>query len=213
MKKYIVEFIGTYFLILLIGQVTIGTTDDVKQLAPFAVGIGLIALVYAGGHVSAAHYNPAVTLAMLVRGSCKIVDVAPYIAMQIAAAFSASFTVICLKADAMESVAAAELHTQKALLAEALGTFMLVWVILNVGTAKSLEGNQFYGVAIGATVTGMAFTLGSYSGAAFNPAVAVAACVMGLVTWTNLWIFLAANFGAGLLAAVVFRIVEGSNDD
>ncbi|MFK7820871.1 MAG: MIP/aquaporin family protein, partial [Planctomycetaceae bacterium] len=211
MKKYIVEFIGTFFLVLVIGNVvinppatgseeTIQLTTAIRNVTPpLAIGTVLIAVIFGGGHVSAAHYNPAVTLAALLRGSCAVRDVVPYIAMQIAAAATAGFTVIFLKGpEVMETVVALKLdNVPQVLVAEILGTFLLVWVILNVATAKGTEGNSFYGVAIGFTVTAMIYAFGSISGAVFNPAVAVGICMMGLASWNKIWIYLAANFVGG----------------
>jgi aquaporin Z len=226
MKKYIVEFIGTFFLILVIGNVviqppptgsedTVTLTNAIRQVTPpLAIGTALIAVIFGGGHVSAAHYNPAVTLAALLRGSCEPKDAVPYIAMQVAAAVTAAFTVMFFKGPAvMDTVVAMELDVPKALTAEVLGTFLLVWVILNVATAKGTKGNSFYGVAIGFTVTGMIYTFGEYSGAMFNPSVAIAACMMGLAAWKNIWIYFIANVVGGVLGAVVFKIVEGKDDD
>jgi aquaporin Z len=95
-----------------------------------------------------------------------------------------------------------------ALVAELVGTFALAYVVLNVATAKATSGNSYYGLAIGFTVTTMAFALGGISGGAFNPAVAVGITVMHLAKVSNLWIYLAANLAAGALAAFTFRFIN-----
>ena len=77
MNKYIVELIGTFFLVFTIGNVVI--EPGAGPLAPLAIGAALMVMVYAGGHISGAHYNPAVTLAILIRGKCDAKDVAPYV--------------------------------------------------------------------------------------------------------------------------------------
>src|SRR6185437_14766206 len=85
MNKYIAEFIGTFFLVLTIGCTVIGAGTGV--IAPLAIGAALMVMVFAGGHISGAHYNPAVTLGVLIRGKVKVSDVVPYwIAQFIAAA-------------------------------------------------------------------------------------------------------------------------------
>lgn len=217
MKKYIVEFIGTFFLLLVIGN-TVIPPGDAGDMAPLAIGVGLMVMIFAGGHISGAHFNPAVTLGVFLRGKCDVKDVVPYVAVQIAGAAAAAFTVMFLKGqEAMAAVekatAAATTNVPAALTAEVLGTFALVWVILNVATAKGTEGNSFYGLAIGLTVTAMAYSLGGYSGGAFNPAVAIGISLMKLAVWKNIWIYMAANFGGGALAAVVFKIVNDKDEE
>ena len=84
MKKYIAEFIGTFFLVLTIGCTVIGAGAGV--IAPLAIGAALMVMVYAGGHISGGHYNPAVTLGVLIRGKVSAADVVPYILAQLAGA-------------------------------------------------------------------------------------------------------------------------------
>jgi aquaporin Z len=200
MKKYLTEFIGTFFLVLTIGCAVIGGTP----LAPLAIGAALMVMVFAGGHISGAHYNPAVTLAVWLRGRCDTKDVGPYWAAQVTGAVLAAMAVkflysgAIIKAGVIPSVG-------QALLAEFLFTFALCYVVLNVATAKGTAGNSFYGLAIGMTVMTGAFAVGGISGGAFNPAVAVGISTMGLSSWSNLWIFLVANFGAAAAAAAVFK--------
>src|SRR5215475_7895096 len=97
MKKYLVEFIGTFFLVFTIGMTVID--PGAGALAPLAIGSALMIMVYAGGHVSGGHYNPAVTIAVWLRGRCPTGDVGPYIGAQVAAAVVAAFAVLALKGD------------------------------------------------------------------------------------------------------------------
>ncbi len=205
MKKYLVEFIGTFFLVLTVGMTVIGP-GAADQLAPLAIGSALMIMVYAGGHVSGGHYNPAVTVAVWLRGRCPQADVPGYIGSQLVAGIVAAFVVLGLKGD--PSVSSQDLHVLPALIAELIGTFALAYVVLNVATAKSTTGNSYYGLAIGFTVMTMAFALGPVSGGAFNPAVAVGITVMKLAKVSNLWIYLVANLGAGALAAYAFRFIN-----
>ncbi len=204
MKKYLVEFIGTFFLVFTIGMVVID--PGAGALAPLAIGSALMIMVYAGGHVSGGHYNPAVTLAVWLRGRCPVADVPGYIGAQIAAGIVAAMTVLALKNN--PTLTPNEIKAVPALIAEFLGTFALAYVVLNVATAKGTAGNSNYGLAIGFTVMTMAFALGGISGGAFNPAVAVGLTVMHLANTSNLWIYLVANFAAGALAAVTFKFVN-----
>lgn len=204
MKKLITEFIGTFFLLLTIGMAVLGGAGI---LAPLAIGVALMVMVYAGGHVSGAHYNPAVTLGVLIRGRIKPAEAIPYMIVQIVAAVVAGFVVrYLLGAEKMdEHAAAANPDAIKALLGEIVGTFALVFVVLNVATAKATAGNSYFGLAIGLTVTAMAYALGGLSGGAFNPAVAVGISFMKMAQWSDIWIYLVGCFGGGLLAALVFN--------
>jgi aquaporin Z len=205
MSKYIVEFIGTFFLVFTIGNVVIEPGEGV--IAPLAIGGVLMAMIFAGGHISGAHYNPAVTVAFFLRGKCDAKDVVPYIGAQTAAAAVAAATVLFVKGSDAD-IQAMNLGLPQAILAEILFTFALVFVILNVATAKGTEGNTFYGLAISFTVIAGAFAVGGISGGVFNPAVAVGISVMGLSSWGNIWIYLVANFTGAVIATYVFKFVN-----
>jgi aquaporin Z len=196
--KLTVEFIGTFFLVFTIGMAVANAGD----LAPLAIGALLMVMVFAGGHVSGAHYNPAVSTAVFLRGKMSVSDLGAYAAMQVPAAVVAGLVVILLGfgPDEVAPVAGAG----KMLVAEFLFTFALAWVVLNVATARGTEDNSFYGLAIGFTVAAGAYAVGAISGAAFNPAVAVGAMVMGLLSWGDIWVYLVANLAGGAAAAFVF---------
>ena len=204
MKKYLVEFIGTIFLVLTVGMCVID--PGVGALAPLAIGSALMIMVYAGGHISGGHYNPAVTLAVWLRGRCPSCDVPAYMVAQVLGAVAAAFLTLYLKGN--PTVTPGEIKIVPALIAELVGTFALCYVVLNVATAKSTAGNSNYGLAIGFTVAAMAFALGGVSGGAFNPAVATGITLMGLAKTTNIWIYLVGNFAAGTLAAAAFRFIN-----
>ena len=205
MNKYIAEFIGTFFLVLTIGCTGIGAGSGV--IAPLAIGAALMVMVFAGGHISGAHYNPAVTLGVLIRGKVKAADVLPYMIAQVAAAAVAALIVgKFLRAGINVTPIAPKVGP--ALLAEFLFTFALVYVVLNAATAEGTSGNSFYGLAIGMTVMTGAFAVGDISGGAFNPAVAVGISLLGISSWANIWIYLVANFAAAAVAAVVFNLIN-----
>ncbi len=210
MRKYITEFIGTFFLVLTIGMVVIGGKGD---FAPLAIGASLMVMIFAGGHISGGHYNPAVTLAVLLRGRINIIDAFCYMIGQLAGAGIASLAVMYLLNDKMPVAALEMADTTKALLAEFLGTFALAFVVLNTATAKGTKDNSFYGLAIGFTVMTMAYGLGSISGGAFNPAVAFGISLMKLATWNNIWVYLVGCFAGASLAAFVFRISNPDDRD
>jgi aquaporin Z len=208
MKKYLVEFIGTFFLVFTVGSTVIAPGAGI--LAPVAIGASLMVMVFAGGHISGGHFNPAVTLAVWIRGKCDTKDVIPYWIAQIAAAFVAAWIVHKMK---MQGAAQPLILAgwKPAFVAEFLFTFALCWVVLNVATSKGTTGNSFYGVAIGMTVMVGAFAVGSVSGGAFNPAVATGISLMGLSLWSNFWILVAGEIAGSVAAATAYKVVHGSD--
>jgi len=205
MRKYLVEFIGTFLFVLTVGMVVI-EPGGAGALAPIAIGSALMVMVYAGGHVSGGHYNPAVTLAVWLRGRCPSKDVPMYWLAQILGALLASHIVMYLKGDPI--VSPADIPAGRALLAEFIGTFALAYVVLNVATAKATAGNSNYGLAIGFTVVVMAFAHGPVSGGAFNPAIATGIVVMHIEKLANYWIYLTGDFAGAALAAVTFKFIN-----
>ena len=201
MNKYLTELIGTFFLVLTIGCTVI--IGGANVIAPLAIGAALMVMVYAGGHISGAHYNPAVTLGVWLRGRCAASDVVPYWAAQLLGGVLAARAVHFLSGGTLPAPITP--HLGPALLAEFLFTFALVYVVLNTATAKGTSGNSFYGLAIGMTVMAGAFAVGGISGGAFNPAVAISISMMGLAAWANLWTYLVPELVAAALAAMVFR--------
>jgi len=198
MKKYITEFIGTFFLVL-----TIAVSGE-----PLAIGAALMVMVFAGGHISGAHYNPAVTLAVLLRGRIALNEALMYMASQVAGAVVAALIAGWFMGFPETAALQLEDRLIKALAAEILGTFALAYVVLNVATAKGTIGNSFYGLAIGFTVLAMAMGLGKISGGAFNPAVAVGLTVLKIFALKNIWIYLVGCFGGTALAALVFKMIN-----
>ena len=207
-RKLVVEGIGTFFLILTVGLTVLGT--GAGALAPIAIGLVLMAMVYAGGHISGAHYNPAVSVGVWIRGRATTSEMAWYSVVQLAAAAAAAVFVGMLKD--WPVVDAVALETAPAFLAELLFTFALVFVILNVATARGTEGNSYFGLAIGLTVMAGAFAVGPISGAAFNPAVALALVLMGVAAPGALLLYLPAQIAAGAAAALLFNALDLGSD-
>lgn len=205
MKKYLTEFIGTFFLVLVIGCTVIPGNAGV--IAPLAIGAALMVMVYAGGHLSGAHYNPAVTLAVWLRGRCPAKDVVPYMIVQILGAALAAVVATWLYKSGTPMTIPKD-RVGQALLAEFLFTFGLAYVVLNTATAKATEGNSYFGLAIGMTVMTGAFAVGGISGGAFNPAVAVGVAIMQLVHASDIWIHLLGDFAGAAVAATVFKLAH-----
>jgi aquaporin Z len=205
MRKYIVEAIGTFFFILTIGLVLRNPGGPIP-LAPVAIGSALMVMIYAGGHVSGGHFNPAVTLAVFLRGRCAPRDVGPYIIAQlIGAALGAAVARFLTPTSGLAPVGVAVVP---ALVAEFLFTFALCTVVLNVATAKGTSGNSFYGLAIGFTVLVGAFAVGHISGGAFNPAVVLGLIIVRLLDVAQCWIHIIAEVAAALAAASLFRTIN-----
>lgn len=202
MNKYIIEFIGTFFLVLVIGL----------SQNPFAIGSILMVMVYMGGHISGAHYNPAVTLAILMRGKIVLKDAVIYWIVQLLGAFIAALMYYLIVNKTFAPAPAPGIEYWKAILVEFLFTFALVTVILNVATTKKAEGNSYYGLAIGFTVLASAFTVGPISGGAFNPAVGIGPILMDTIkggdSMKNIIIYIVGPFLGGILGAIVFKMVN-----
>lgn len=201
-SKLIAEFIGTFFLALTICTAAVhGSAGD---YAPFAIAATLMVMIYAVGHISGAHFNPAVTVAVWLRGACEKSDVVPYISVQaLAGVLAAIVSQEILLAE--PSVTAIDMDATNALAAEFLYTFALVYVILNVATSDATQGNGYYGAAISFVVLAGALTVGGISGGSFNPAVSGALLVSGAIELSDLWIHLVPQFLAGVLAVQAFN--------
>jgi aquaporin Z len=202
--KYAVEAIGTFFLVFTVGA----AVGSGSPLAPLGIGAVLMVMIYAGGHLSGGHYNPAVTMAVLVRRRIGLRDAVGYWAVQFGAGLLAAVVVRTVVDPTRMATAAAMTLSGRTLLAafvvELLFTFALCYVVLNVATSKDHPNNSFYGLAIGFTVVAGAFAVGAISGGAFNPAVTLGAAVMGMFAWPTLWIYLVAQALAGIAAGVTF---------
>ena len=204
-SKLAAEFIGTFFLALTI--CTAAVHGSAGEYAPFAIAATLMVMIYAVGHISGVHLNPAVTVAVWIRGACDKNDVAPYIGTQLLAGALAAFVSQELLFSET-SVASIQMDTTNAISAEFLYTFALVFVILNVATAEATEGNSYYGAAIAFVVLAGALTVGEISGGSFNPAVTGALYVSGVLELSDLWIHLVPQFLAGFVAVQAFKVFQ-----
>lgn len=202
-RKYVVEVIGTFFLVFTV----VLTVSQNAALAPLAIGASLMVMVFAGGHISGAHFNPAVSLAAFVRGRLAVNDLIGYWVAQFVGAAIASllgkwyFTNHC-------GPALSGKHMWQALVIEALFTFALAWVVLNVATSKDHPNNSFYGLAIGFTVLVGAVAGGAISGGAFNPAVGLGISIAKLSAWGNFWLYLVGPLAGGAAAGVAFKALN-----
>jgi aquaporin Z len=208
--KYVTEFIGTFFLVLTIGLSVLGGAP----MPALAIGSALMVMVYMGGHVSGAHYNPAISLALVLRGKLSSAEFVPYVIAQVAGALVAAFTVKAVLGQTFAPAPGDGISGLSALLVETLFTFALGLVVLNSAATEKTKGNSFYGLAIGFTVLAAAMAGGPVSGGAFNPAVGIGPTIVhalsGGGTWSHLWLYLVGPFAGGALAAMVFGMQEAA---
>jgi aquaporin Z len=203
--RCLVEAVGTFFLVFTIGASVRGGS----ALAPLAIGAVLMAMIYAGGHISGAHYNPAVTLAVLVRRRIDVRAALGYWVAQLAGGLAAAAAVAAVVPAPQGNPLHLSGHlVAAAFVAELLVTFALCYVVLNVATSRDHPDNNFYGLAIGFTVMAGAVSVGGISGGAFNPAVVFAGTAMGMFAGSTLWVYLAAQLIAAVAAGTVFRLLN-----
>jgi aquaporin Z len=205
MRKYITELIGTFFLVFTVCCAVLSG----GVLAPLGIGAVLAAMIYAGGHISGGHFNPAVSLAAFLRGRLGLINLGFYAAAQVVGGLLAAgvaryvFNVHQLTAFSVSGRGVAA-----AFVVELLFTFALAYVVLNVATSKAHPNNSFYGLAIGFTVLAGAVAVGRLSGGAFNPAVGIGIVVAGLAKGSMLWIYLVATLLGGAAAGIAFRVLN-----
>ena len=205
MNKVITEAIGTFFLVFAV----VGAVAQGSPLAAFAIGGTLAAAIYAGGHISGAHYNPAVSIAAFVRGRLPAAELPAYIGAQLAGASLASLLgTWVFRTPIGNTTAWSGRGLVTAIIVEALFTFFLAFVILNVATSQDHPDNSFYGLAIGSVVLVGILLVGPISGAAFNPAVALGVTFAKLSAWGNLWAYFVAQVVGGVLAGLAFKALN-----
>lgn len=207
--RLLVEFLGTFLLALVIGMTALDSSLP-AGLGPIAVASVLASMIYATSHVSGAHFNPVVTLAFTVRGTTPLRETGPFIAVQLIGAVLASLLSLWAAPPLPDgaSIAPLALDVVPTLVFETIFTFAMVFVILNLASARPLKGNQFSGLAVGLVVLAGAYVAGPVSGAAFNPAVTVALGTMGVADWSDVWMHFCGEFAGAMLALAAFTVVD-----
>lgn len=200
MRSYIIEFIGTFFLVL-----TIAFSGN-----PLAIGMVLTALLYMGGYISGAHYNPAVTLAVMLNKNIKLQTSMLYMLFQVLGGLAAAVVFGLVSQNNFVPAPAPTTPVNTAILLEAIYTFLLCSVVLHVAVSDKTKGNNYFGLAIGLTVLAGAYSVGPISGGAFNPAVAIGPILYDSANLSqnlnNLLIYLIGPFLGSALAALVYKI-------
>lgn len=201
MNKYIIEAIGTFFLVT-----TVAFTGN-----PLAIGAILAAMVYMGGYISGGHYNPAVTLAVHTRGKISHPEMLKYFFSQILGATLASLTYFLITGNTFLPKAGAGISIPSAALMEIIFTFALSFVVLNVATSPKTKDNHYFGLAIGLTLMAGAFAGGNISGGVYNPAIAIGAILVDMritTYWPLLILYISAPLIGGVLAGYAYNLTH-----
>ena len=205
-KKYLVEFIGTFFLVFTVGCCVLFNMPGV--IPAIAIGAALMIMVYAGGSVSGGHYNPAVSLAAVVRGALPASELIPYWIAQILGGVAASLLILQMVIPPMYTNSASY-ESIGLIIGEFLFTFALCYVVLFTATSPENAGNSYYGLAIGSTVMTGIFTVGSVIClGAFNPAVAIGLGTLQIADWQTVLLTILANLLGAFAAAYVYKYVK-----
>ena len=200
MKRYLVEFIGTFFFVLCIGLAVKSAT----VLTPLVVGLSLMVLIYAWWHISGGHYNPAVTLGLAVSGKFPWSQVAPYRISQLTGAIVWALCAPGLLG-AHLSLVSLDAGMTRIVVGEFLFTFLLVYVVHHV--IVSNPGNQFYGLAIGFTLVVAIYCIGPISGSAINPAVVIGSIFDGLFERKSVPRYVVTQCAWAAFAGLVYNAV------
>lgn len=206
MKKYLMEGVGTFLLTLFI---LLASSNNAGSAMPLAYGVTLTALVFAGAAVSGAHFNPAVSVAALVRGDLERWDFPYYLLAQLLgggiAAFPSAFLMRC---NGTAEIVPQSYDSLCAVFAEALGAFLLSFVYLQVSGQKSGYRSGFPGIAVGMAALAGGLAFGSVCSATFNPAMALGMAISGFITWTDIWPVLIGTLLGAAASGSVSRLVS-----
>ncbi len=206
-RKLLTEVVGTYIFFT-----CIALSSGAGALAPIAIGGALMVMVYMGGHVSGAHYNPAVSLAVFLRRKMPANELIAYWVAQLVGGTLGFLTGYLVSGRTAGIHPGKGVYLVSAVSVELLITAALALVVLNVAASKATAGNSFYGLAIGFTIMAGAFVGGPISGGAFNPAVGLAATIVDGVfhggSWSDVWIYIVAPLAGGAIGALIHQLQD-----
>jgi aquaporin Z len=213
----ITEFIGTFMLVFTIsmtvglGSASVSAAAGSATWDPLAIGSILMVMIFMGGHVSGAHYNPAVSLGVSLRGKLAKGHMPMYWLFQCLGGFFGALLTY-MTTGYHPSPAPGSGYTQaEAFICEVVFTCVLVLVVLNVATTKATENNSFFGLAIGFTVCAGAYSVGPISGAVFNPAVGTGLLLIDAFaggSMGNIWMYWLAPLLGAIFGALFYRLMN-----
>ncbi len=214
-KKYIAEFIGTFVLVLFAcgTAAVVGCSAENGTgylLTALAFGLVIVAMAYSIGNVSGCHINPAVSIAMLVSGKLSVKDFIGYVVAQFAGATAGAAVLMALvgKDSGLGANALYNDSIGLSILVEIILTFVFVIAIL--GVTSKVENGAVAGIVIGLTLT-LVHILGiSFTGTSVNPARSFGpAILVGGDALSSVWVFIVAPLIGGVLAALVYKFLDG----
>lgn len=210
MKKYAIELIGSFFFTFALWMtVPTSMVTGAGMMTRLSIGLTMTILVYAGAKISGGHYNPAISLAAFIQRRIGLSDTLKYMLVQVIGCVLAIFVVMYLLEPTQIRTEAAYIKNPiKALIAEFLATFLLAFVYLNVFNKDNQ--NSYYGIAIGLTITVMAYSVGTISGGVFNPIVFVSSTFINWGAWSDGWIYFVGCFGGAAVAAMLYNFFKNS---
>jgi aquaporin Z len=206
--RLVTELVGTFIFLSVIAL-----SGAAGSLAPLAIGAALTAMVYMGGHVSGAHYNPAVSFGIFLRRKMTAVEMIAYWAAQLVGAVLAFVFGYLVSGHSSGIHPGPKVDIYQALAVEILFTTALVLVILNVAFTRALQGNSFYGIAIGFTIAAAIFVGGPISGGAYNPAVGIGATLGSALFagggWSDVWLYIVGPFVGAAIGSAIHGLQTG----
>ncbi|MEM7654703.1 MAG: aquaporin [Bacteroidota bacterium] len=209
MKRYLAEFLGSLFLVLTVG---LSLSADIGVMAPLVMGCMLVGLTYLTGHLSGAHLNPAISVAVLIRGRMNWKEAGWYVLAQLLGGFAAAgLALILVQDDAFrfaEVVSPPSNATYfQVMLVECLFSFLLVLVHLRVIPNGHQPANAYFGLALGMTFLASMYAARDISVGIFNPATAVGPNIVG-AEFHDFWLYLVGPLLGAVLAAFTANFLE-----
>ena len=212
MHKYLTELLGVFFLSL---TAILATTGNYGLMAPVAIGAILAGLTEVGKELSGAHFNPVVSIAMLIRGKIDRIDIVYYVIAQVLGGVLAGVIAVFLMQSSHSSIPEIVERQNAALTAtigELLGAF--VWTMAALHVAMKKEVSERNGLLLGVTLTALILTFRDISGAMFNPAIAVGCMITGMNFWADLPVYIFGPLlGAGAAASVFYWIEKAPKEE
>ena len=206
LKKCFVEFFGTFFLCFTILCCVLLPVNP--AIAPVVIGLVLAVLVYAGGPISGAHYNPAVSLAIFLIGKMGAKKTILYCIFQIFGAAYAALMALLFLSPVATVNQVTDFAITPLVIAEIIFTTLLIYVVIFTAVSKRIQGNNYFGLAIGASVLVGIGAVGSICLTAFNPAVAIVLCLSKIAAIKLAGITILANLAASVISCALFKILN-----